>query len=425
MLRRLAGVIVLLATLFSSRAQESFRNSLEYDTINRQRQQNIESQYYNVKLGPVRMTMSAGLTTTYNDNINLSETNAQSDFIVRPSFGIGAMWQITEFNRLAIDADIGFNKYISHSRYDRLDVSPGSTSDISYDLMVGQVRLNFHDRFFYSQDPMQVQTVTDEADLGRFRNTLGLVGVIPFKDLTVSLGYDHVNFVYLNDAFKHSTYAAEMFFARVGYQVNPTLMTGVEASMGMTEYDTGLRPNNRNYTAGPFVMWRASELIQTEARAGISTYELSSTAASGDMSAPLSYYASLSLRHQINSRVAQTIRAGRDTQQGVSTTGLISSSGNFTETMYVQHSATWRVIHNVTLSSQLFYEYSESKMELNFLGLFTTNLRETVTRYGGGLSLGYQLGENINAALRWTHSIREGAVDFTQNAVTLALGYKF
>lgn len=398
----------------TAHAQESFRNSLEYENINRQRQSNIERQYYNLRLGPVRLTTSAGFTTTYNDNINLSETNPESDFILRPSIGIGAMWQITEFNRLAIDADFGYVKYIDHDEYDRMDVSPGSTSDISYDLIVGNVRFNFHDRFFYSQDPSQAQTVTDEADLGRFRNSAGIVAVIPLKDFTISLGYDHVNMVYLNDRFDNSTYASEIFFARTAYQINPTVVVGLESSMGITDYDMEIRPDNRNYTAGPFLQWRISSVLQFEGRGGVSWYELNRPGTTGDLSAPLSYYASLGLTHMVNARVSHAIQLGRDTQQGV------GFGANFTETMYARHTSTWKVIRDTTLSTQLFYEYSESTSEFFF---FT--VEDSFSRYGAGITLGYQLMERMNVALQYVHSIREGRVSFHQNSVTLALGYKF
>lgn len=400
--------------------QESLRSSLEQDRVNSQRAKSFKSGHYNLKLGPVLFNTSAGSSVSYNDNINIAPSGfEQDDLIIRPTANLGVLWQVTEYNRLSLDVSVGYAKYINHPENDRVTLAPGSLSDISYDFSISSFRLNLHDRFAYTQDPLAYGTgaVSGQADLGRIRNSAGMSAMLPVKDGSVSAGYDHVNYLFLTPGFENSDYSSEIVFARYTYQWNPTLQVGVEVSGGMTDYSQAFRSDNRNYTVGPHMDWMINSAFRLEARTGLSGYDLINVGGLGDVSAPLSFYASLELSHRVNQRITQTLSLGQDTSQGV---GI---SSNFLETMYARHSATFNVFNHVSFSTQLFVEHSSDSSEGT--GVF---LSESYTRYGGGFTLGYQLMERLAASLSYLHTEKTsniGIFDFSQNSVTLGMSYHF
>jgi hypothetical protein len=404
------------ATVF---AQESLRNSLEFDRFNDQRATNLKNQQYNLRLGPAVVNFTAGIMGSYNNNINDAQNGAQEDFIIRPNVNSSLIWQITDNNQISFDVGIGYSMYINHPKLDRVVVTPDSLSDISYDLYVGAVRFNLHDRFNYSEDPLGYGTgaVSGQSDMGRFRNTAGLTTVLRFSSGSISLGYDHGNSIFFNNTFANSDFSSEMAFVRGGYEWYPGLTVGLEGSVGFTDYSLNIRPDNRNYTAGPFVNWRASSAITLEARAGMSTYELTSPGLLGDQAAPMSYYVTLEAKHQITKQISQTLSISRDTSQGV---GL---SSNFLEIFSVQHTASWKIIRDVSLNTNLMWQQSDDTGQ--GFGLF---LHESYTRYGGGISIGYEFLRQTMGSISYQHIEKESSVsglNYGADVITLSVDYHF
>jgi|GEM_PF-1198898 len=415
---------LLIAAYASAQAttvfgQESLRNSLDFDRMNGQRQQNLDNQVYNMRLGPVVMTLSAGTTVNYNDNINLSENAPKEDVSFHPGVQTAFIWQMSEHNQLAVDLNVSYAAYINNPALNKIEVNPNSLSDISYDIFVGAVRFNLHDRFSYTESPLSYGSaaVSGEPDLGRFVNSIGVTSLLRLSEGSISIGYDHNNNVFFNKTFANTDSSAELVFVRGSYNWNPTLTIGLETSGGMTTYAQKVRPDNRNYTVGPFANWRLTSAISLEARAGLSGYQLASRGALGDQAAPLSYYASLSFKHQVNKQVAQSLVFSRDTSQG------IGFSANFLEILSVRHTATWNIIANTTLSTELSYERSDDASK--GAGLFKP---ESYSRYGGGVTIGYQVLRQLTANLAYSHLEKDSTLaggSYGNNLVTLGLSYRF
>src|SRR5438046_2259758 len=112
------GAFVLLLSLLllapAVQGQEAVRPSLAGEAAAEARRQSIDQIPYNLLLGPVRFRFSITTGVEYNDNINLSETNEQSDIIIRPQFNIDAIWPVTQLNTLKLDLGIGYGFYLDH-----------------------------------------------------------------------------------------------------------------------------------------------------------------------------------------------------------------------------------------------------------------------------------------------------------------------
>ena len=70
---------------------------------------------YNLAVGPVRVNLAAGVGVEFNDNVNLSDHDRQSDIIFRPSLDVDSVWQITDMNTLRFSLGMSYAKYLQHS----------------------------------------------------------------------------------------------------------------------------------------------------------------------------------------------------------------------------------------------------------------------------------------------------------------------
>ena len=74
----------------------------------------------------------------FNDNIALSETNRQSDFIFRPVLNIDSEWRISDLNTLRFNIGISYAKYFSHSEFDTKGVLISPTSELALTFFLGR-----------------------------------------------------------------------------------------------------------------------------------------------------------------------------------------------------------------------------------------------------------------------------------------------
>src|SRR5580698_6102493 len=75
--------ICMLLKVTSASAQEALQNMLAGQTAANSRAQQMQApQDYTVKFGDFRMLLAPSLAASYNDNINLAQTNVLDDFII-------------------------------------------------------------------------------------------------------------------------------------------------------------------------------------------------------------------------------------------------------------------------------------------------------------------------------------------------------
>ena len=151
------GLGLLFAALLGSSsafAQEAVRPSLAGEAAAEARRQSLDRIPYNLLVGPVRFRVSATAGLEYNDNINIAEVNTQEDFIFRPSVNLNMLWPVTQLNTLRFDLGVGYAFFLDHSENNTNGVllTPGSA--LSFDIFVGDFRINFHDGFSLEQDPI-------------------------------------------------------------------------------------------------------------------------------------------------------------------------------------------------------------------------------------------------------------------------------
>ena len=256
---------ILLATGIAS-AQDSLRNSLAGDAAAEAQRQQIGSQLYTYKAGDFRLLVVPSLEMDYNDNVNLSKTGAQQDFILMPLVQLTGSYPLTQHNLLSFSAGVGWDEYLEHSQYSALRLDAGS--QLSFDMYIKDFWINFHDRFSSIEDPGAEAAVAGTAQYGTFNNTAGLSTTWDLEDVVLTLGYDHQNSLATSGQFSYLNRSSELPLARAGFRFNPQLTAGLEGSASYTTYDQAVLNNNQSYSAGLYADWKPGPYLHVQPRAG-------------------------------------------------------------------------------------------------------------------------------------------------------------
>lgn len=420
------GLALLLPLLCASsllQAQDAIRPSLAGEASAEARRQSLDQIPYNLLIGPVRFRLSATMGVEYNDNINLADINTQEDFIFRPQVNFNGLWPVTQLNTLRFDLGVGYAFYADHSQNntDGILLAPGS--QLSFDVFVSDFRINFHDRFSLEQDPIGEPQLSGVVDYGRFQNTAGVSVLWDLNKAVLTFGYDHYNFIATNDDFDYLNRNAEQLTASLSVAATTTTGVGIEGSYVFNDYDENVLNDSDTYSAGAFIETQLTNYLKLRVAGGYQNISFDgNTVALGpfpdgsfvffDDSRSLDdYYVNALLSHRINSAITHRLSVGHESQLGV--------NSNYITLNYIRHTATWNVINRTLLSTEFFFE------DANDSGGF---IDEHLQRYGGALTLGYQLTRHVTLGARYQYTQKDSDVplrDYKQNRISIDGTYSF
>ena len=422
---RSIGAAALVTSLLASSgfAQDAIRPSLAGEASAEARRQSLDRVPYNLLVGPVRFRVSATAGLEYNDNINIAEVNTQEDFIFRPSVNLNMLWPVTQLNTLRFDIGVGYAFFLDHSENntDGVLLTPGS--QLSFDIFVGDFRINLHDRFSLEQDPIGEPQLSGVVDSGRFQNTAGVSVLWDLNKAVLTVGYDHYTFIATNDDFDYLDRNSEQLSASLSFAATSTTGVGIEGSYVFTNYDRDILNDNNTVSAGAFVETQLTSYVKLRVAGGYQMIDFDddtlflgpfpdgSFVAFDDDRDLNDYYINALISHRINSAITQRLSLGHESQLGV--------NSNYIKLNYARHTATWNVINRTLLTTELFYEDAEDS------GGFVD---EELHRYGGAISLGYQLTRHVTLGARYQYTKKDSNVpfrDYEQNRVSIDGTYSF
>jgi hypothetical protein len=438
-----ALLVSLLWAAPMARAQDAIRPSLAGEAAAEARRQAIDKIPYNLQLGPIKFRFSATMGVEYNDNVNLAEdgsaliltstgpfllkTSPQSDFILRPQVNVNALWPVTQLNTLKLDLGVGYAIYLDHSNYNTNGVLIQPGSQLAFDIFVSDFRINIHDRFSLEQDPVAEVALSNVADYGRFQNYAGISVLWDLNQAVVTLGYDHYLYLSTNSVFDYLDRNADIVSGTIGFTPSSTVTVGVEGSFVTTYFDQNILNDSDTYSAGAFVETQLAPHVKLRVAAGYQVINFDNTGLVNDSHDLHDYYANALLSHRVNSVLTQSISVGHETQLGV--------NSNYVKLNYVRHTATWNILFHTLLSTELFYEDADDSggSGLLFLpvpGVPNINpfVAEHIHRYGGAITLGYQLTPHVTLGLRYQYTQKDSDQplrDYRQNRVGLDGTYSF
>ena len=408
---KLALLVLPICFVSIATAQDAVRPSLAGEASAEARRQSLDRIPYNLLAGPVKFRFSATAGVEYNDNINLSENDAQSDVIIRPQFNINALWPVTQLNTIRLNLGFGYAAYLDHSEANTnsLLISPGS--QLGFDIYVSDFRINFHDRFSLEQDPIDQIALSNVVDYGRFQNTAGVSVLWDLNTVVLTLGYDHYNYISTTSRFDYLDRNAEELMASVDFAVTSTTGVGLETSVVYNYYDQNVLNDSTTVNFGGFVETQLTNYMRLRVAGGYQAIAFDEGGSILDPNDLDDFYVNLLLSHRLNASISQSIAAGHETQLGV--------NSNYITLNYIRHTVSWNILRDTLLSTEFFYEDSDESG-----GLFS----EHAHRYGGALTLGYQLTQHVTLGARYQYTQKDSDQilrDYEQNRVSVDGTYSF
>ncbi len=435
-LKRL-GLVILLALAGAPflRAQDAVRPSLAGEESAEARRQDIDRLPYNLLLGPVRFRVSATLGVEYNDNINLSDdgtatfrslgggrvvvtSRTEDDVIIRPQVNIDAIWPVTQLNTLRLDLGLSYALYVDHSNANTngILISPGS--QLAFDIFVGDFRINIHDRPQLQQDPISEPALSNVVDYGRFENTAGISVLWDLNKALATFSYDHYNYVSTTSDFDYLNRNAEELSGTIQLLLTSTLGVGPEGYFVHNNYEQNILNDSDTYSVGGFAEVQLTNFLKVRVAGGYQwmTFDRATVNFFGftlfqDQKDQEDWYGNILISHRINAVLKQTLSAGHEHQLGI--------NSNAIKLNYIRHTVSWNILRNTLLSTEFFFE------DANESGGF---IDEHLHRYGGALTLGYQLTPHVTVGARYQYTQKDSDVtlrDYEQNRVSVDGTYSF
>jgi hypothetical protein len=428
---RLVAASMLLAAGLAS-AQDSLRNSLAGDAAAAAQRRQMASQFYTVKAGDFRLLVVPSVEMDYNDNVTLSKTDAQSDFILEPLLQLTGSYPVTQRNLLSLSVGVGYWDYLQHSTNNGLRLT--SDSQLSFDMYIKDFRINFHDRFSLTEDSSTEAAVAGTGLYGTFNNTAGFTTTWDLEDVVLTLGYDHHNSLSSSGQFNYLDRSSELPMARAGFKFNPQLTVGVEGTASFTTYDHAVLNDNQSYSAGLYADWNPGTYFHIQPRAGYTIYQFQHTSQSAQIfdltpsgtpiTAPAgesiqtsdlnSWYADLTVSHEASEAVSYSFSAGHEIRLGI--------ESDVIEDWYIRPNIKWTIIKDLRLNTSLLYEHGNQGA-----GNVSGNLTETYDHYGGGLVISYPLMKMLMVSLNYRLTLRSSDIPdrgYAQNLVGLRFTYR-
>jgi hypothetical protein len=389
-------------------AQEALKFSLAGETAAHVRNQNSLALHHpGIQAGPFSIGMSAGFNVQANDNIFLGASQTEGDLILRPYVGSRISWLASERNALRFALDAGYSWYLEHVSLDRFFIQPGS--ELSFDLYVGDVWINFHDRFSINQNVYEDPTVTGIGNYSQLQNTAGLSATWDFRKIEINAGYDHSSYLGLFADNDLPSGRSEVFALNTTVDPGLPLRIGTQLGAGLIHYFSAQAGQDSvNLSAGGFVRGQPMQYVTIEGSAGYTVYRDNSF--KGSESATFrSFYGQLSLHHRLNKYVEYDLSGGRSV-----------SFGFYAGTLDLYRLAFETRVHcfqKLAIAAGFVFE--------NGSELF--GARESFNRLGPRLTLEQPIARNLLAALRYQYLKRQSDTfggDYDINILEASLVYR-
>jgi len=409
--KRIALLTLALLCITTAWGQDAVRPSLAGEYASEARRQDIDRIPYNLMVGPARFRVSATFGVEYNDNINYAEQDKQDDVILHPQVNLNGVWPITQINTFTLDIGLGYSIYINHSEDDTNGLLISPASQLAFDIFVGDFRINIHDRPSLQQDPIAEPVLSGVVDYGRFENTGGVSVLWDLNKVLLTLGYDHYTYISTTNDFDYLNRNAEEVSATGQVFVSSTTAVGVESYFVDTYYGQTVLNDSIDWSIGAFVESQITNNLRARVAGGYQMINFDNNGSVNDFSDVQDYYVNLLLTHRLNSSILQTISAGHENQLGV--------NSNSIRLNYVRHTVTWNIIRNTLLSTEFFFEDATES------GGF---IDEHLHRFGGAVTVGYQLTPHVTLGLRYQYTQKDSDVflrDYRQNRVSFDGTYSF
>ena len=234
--------------------------------------------------------------------------------------------------------------------------------------------------------------------------------------MVFGLGYDHQNYISTSGEFEYRNYASEMVFGRGGFRVIPDLTLGVEGTGAFTKYEQRILNDNSAYSGGIYGDWRPGSCLSIQPRLGYTIYDFQQTSLLTKAQGLDTWYAGLTVRHDITEAISYSLSAGHEVRLGI--------ESDWIEDWHVRPSVTFGIFKDLVFKT--YFSYEHGKPGGVPAGGIGGSLEDRYDWYGGGLSLAYPVTKDVTVSLSYRLTLRRSDAasrEYTQSLVGLLLTY--
>lgn len=411
----------LAAGIIRVPGQDALRGALSLDPALAPRAETpVESSVPGPHLGPIPFGIGSYLRAQYNDNFFEAAVNPQTDVSLRAGINATVSWAPTERSELRFNIGAGYLHYIEHSAYSGVELAPDSA--LTYSVNYADTTLSAYDQFNYWREVATEGALANIATLPRLDNIVGARLSWEPDRWRLQAGYGHEVFLAENSGNDYLNRASEQLFARAAWRLAENSETGLEASGSFTAYQLHIQSDNRNFSVGPFLDWSLRPAIHLSLRGGPAFYFFDPVSGTRQGSDLVSYYASLTLSHQLTEYISHELNVRRDVQPG------LNRGSDYIEQLSVSYGLSCALTPRISLAANLTYENGSQPLPLFTLGPFIIEAMEHFERVGGGPRFSWRATDKLTVSLDYSHWQRTSNFpgrDYGENAVGLSLGYAF
>jgi len=397
-------------------AQEVLRLSLANDAFTQTHQQaSATLGYYNLLMGPATWRFNSGLSTEYNNNVHVQNSNPQGDVVFRPNLDASIHWPLTENNSLDAGLGLGYSLYSKNSDLNQFTISPGSGT--AFNVYVGDFTINLHDQISILENGTQTpgNAGNSTGNNARLQNVIGSAATWNLNQAQAMLDYDHANYAGLGSMQSIRDGQSENISAAFGVHIRPEIIVGVEGGGGLYNYAKSsnisfFSPDAKQWNAGAFCSAQISEHITARFDAGYTELLPDAVDASFDAADAKNFYFQTSVTHIVNAAFNYSLSAGRSLD--------FQFYGQPYSHYFVRVQPNWTFLQKYTLSTPFSWE-DGTQVYQN-----TVNFNQ----FSGAIQLGRQITKHLSATIydRLTvETSSQTAYDYTVNIVGLSIIYQF
>jgi len=373
------------------------------------------------RLGPAKIDVKASFEMEFNDNINYSNSDKESDLILRPGITVAVDCPLTPMNNLSLQLGVAYEQYVVHrdlSSYTNFAaVSPDSK--LAFSIRFATFTLTVYDSFNYSVqpsdafaiDPNTNKIITNVRAFGRFMNQLGVNGDWDLGKVTLYGG------AYRYDVFPQQ---AEFSFLRrwqytgsagVRYAFDNGTTLRLDGAYTLNYYQQKLENDSRSAYVGATLAGQIVKNWVYTATLGYTQYSFQQTGTNGDHSQPSTWSGELSITNKLSASVSHTLTLSR-----TSSFGYVSNTIDLDR---IDYKITTKPMAKLDATLDVYVERGNDSGGL---------APETDTRYVISPELDYKYSKqtNLYALYEFTDKISNFSIrNYTRNRFVIGLRYEF
>ncbi|QYY35678.1 hypothetical protein [Ruficoccus sp. ZRK36] len=380
----------------------------------------VHAQGENLRTGPVYFDLTGQLGFEYNDNINGSTNYPLADFIISPGVSLGSRWRISDYNTLSIQLGLSYSMYVNHPELSSINnfINISPDTKLAFSFFIENWEIELFDRISYTIDPTNALLVDSSGNIvpnvdryGRFTNIAGINVEADYNDIVVFASLSRTDVIPTQQQFNFTQSSTYTFSAGPRFLVSPQLTTGFTGGFSYVDYADNVNNDEWTYFLGPMVVWQASPLLNIQASANYTYFNVQQTGTTGDLSQPSGMQYNIVFTHRLSERYQHSLSYIKVIQAGY--------LSNATTTDSIGYSASYQLSRRWVPNIALTYDWGEDS---------GGPAQEIFSGYSFRFGFDYRYSRQLSSTFSYIFTHRNSNLSertFSRNQVILDFSYDF